>query len=229
MLLVNSTVDYFSLRASLGRTGATGIADLPLPENVRMYDVAGAAHVTVPNAEGCKLPPGRLDWSPVLRAMLLQLDQWVANNTAPPASRLMPLQPANDDPTVLRAPKNLPDAIIQVPQRDADGNVLGGIRLPDIVAPLGVHGAQNEPLTTFSCSLVGAFIPFPKNPDTKMYGRPSLTERYKNQDDYANHIRVAAREAEAQGFLLPEDAAIIMNSVEAAPIFDQKVPNGPPR
>ncbi len=53
MLLLNSTVDYASLRASLGRTGAHGTADLPLPANVRMYDVAGASHVTVSKAHGC--------------------------------------------------------------------------------------------------------------------------------------------------------------------------------
>jgi hypothetical protein len=40
MLLINSTTDYYSLRASLGRTGASGTADQPLPANVRMYDIA---------------------------------------------------------------------------------------------------------------------------------------------------------------------------------------------
>ena len=45
MLLVTSTTDYYSLRASLGRTGASGTADQPLPANVRMYDIAGGSHV----------------------------------------------------------------------------------------------------------------------------------------------------------------------------------------
>lgn len=61
------------MRASLGRTGARGTADLPLPPNVRMYDVAGASHVTVLKAESCRLPPGRLDWAPVARATLRRL------------------------------------------------------------------------------------------------------------------------------------------------------------
>jgi hypothetical protein len=137
MLMINSTVDYFSIRASLGRTGAKGTADLPLPGNVRMYDIAGGAHATVAKAPSCKLAPGRLDWTPVSRATLLRLDAWVASNVAPPPTRLMPLQPANGDPTVLRAPNNLPDAIIQVPQRDADGNPLGGVRLPDLARAAG--------------------------------------------------------------------------------------------
>ena len=45
MMLVSSTTDYYSLRASLGRTGASGTADQPLPANVRMYDIAGGPHV----------------------------------------------------------------------------------------------------------------------------------------------------------------------------------------
>jgi hypothetical protein len=41
---------------------------------------------------------------------------------------VIPLQLVYDDPTVLRAPKNLPGAVIQVPRREADGNALGGVQ-----------------------------------------------------------------------------------------------------
>jgi hypothetical protein len=231
MLLLNSTVDYLSIRASLGRTGAKGTVDLPLPGNVRMYDVAGAAHATVAKAESCNLTPGRLDWTPVSRATLLRLDQWVASNTEPPPTRLMPLEPGGENPDVLGAPKTLPDAIVQVPRRDADGNPVGGVRLPDLAVPVGANGVQNEP-HSFSCSLVGAFLPFAATREAREAAgdkRLSLAERYKNQDDYVNRIGVAAREAEAEGFLLPEDAAVIVNSVAAAPIFAQPAPTAPPR
>jgi hypothetical protein len=229
MLLLNSTVDYASIRASLGRTGARGTADLTLPPNVRIYDVAGASHATVLKAEGCRLPPGRLDWAPVARATLQRLDQWVAVNKPPPETRLMPLQPATDDPTVLQAPKTLPEAIVQVPQRDADGNPIGGVRLPDIEVPLGVLAAQNEPLVNFTCSLIGAYLPFARTQDSTDGRHPSLAERYKDRDDYVNRIRVAARAAQAEGFLLPEDAAVIVNAAAAVTIFDQKTPDAPPR
>jgi hypothetical protein len=229
MLLLNSTVDYASIRASLGRTGARGTADLTLPPNVRMYDVAGASHATVLKAEGCRLPPGRLDWAPVARATLQRLDQWVAVNKPPPETRLMPLQPATDDPTVLQAPKTLPEAIVQVPQRDADGNPIGGVRLPDIEVPLGVLAAQNEPLRSFTCSLIGAYLPFARTKDSSDGRQPSVAERYKDRDDYVNRIRVAARAAQAEGFLLPEDAAVIVNAAAAVTIFDQKTPDAPPR
>lgn len=229
MMLLNSTVDYASLRASLGRTGAHGTGDLPLPANVRMYDVAGASHVTVLKADRCERPTGRLDWAPVARATLQRLDDWVARNTAPPATRLMPLQPAPGDPDVLQAPKTLPDAIVQVPQRDADGNPIGGVRLPDIAVPLGVHGGQNAPLTTFTCSLVGAYQPFPRDRDGNDTGRPSLAERYGNQQDYVNRVRVAARAAQAEGFLLPADVAVIVNAAAETPLFGRLAETAPPR
>lgn len=229
VLLLNSTVDYASLRASLGRTGAHGTADLPLPDNVRMYDVAGASHVTVLKAEGCRLPPGRLDWAPVARATLQRLDAWVDQNAPPPATRLMPLRPAAGDPTVLQAPKALPEAIVQVPQRDADGNPVGGVRLPDLAVPLGVHGGQNEPLTRFTCSLVGTYRPFARNRASDEDGPASLSERYRDQADYENQVRVAARAAEADGFLLPEDAAIIINAAAQTRLFDPHGAAAPPR
>ncbi|MGV7030813.1 alpha/beta hydrolase domain-containing protein [Methylobacterium symbioticum] len=228
MMLLNSTVDYASLRASLGRTGAHGTADLPLPATVRMYDVAGASHVNVLKADACSLPPGRLDWAPVARATLARLDQWVARNAAPPETRLMPLQPAKDDPTVLQAPRALPEAVVQVPQRDADGNPLGGVRLPDIAVPLGVHGAQNAPLATFTCSLIGTYQPFART-SAEAGRQPALAERYRNRSDYVNRVRAAAQALAAQGFLLPEDMAVILNAAAEAPIPEPKAEAAPPR
>jgi hypothetical protein len=108
---------------------------------------------------------------------------------------------------------------------------VGGVRLPDLVVPVGRNGAQNQP-HNFTCSLIGAFIPFAPTRDARESAqdkRLSLAERYKDQNDYVNRIRVAAREAETAGFLLPEDAAIIVNSVAAAPIFVQAAPTAPPR
>src|SRR5581483_728300 len=57
MLLINSTTDYYSLRASLGRTGASGTDDQHPPANVRMYDIAGGSHAVVPQAPTCTLAP----------------------------------------------------------------------------------------------------------------------------------------------------------------------------
>jgi len=213
ILLVNSTSDYYAIRASLGRTGATGTAERPIPPNVRMYDIAGAPHVLLRKSPpACMSPSGRLDWTPVSRALLVKLQAWVATNASPPASRLMPLEPAGEE-TALRAPAHLPTAVIQLPKRDADGNALGGVRLPDLAAPLGVHAGLNK-LAARECMLIGAYSPFPS---------PKLAEHYRNRDDYVNRIRAAARELTQDGFLLPDDAAVIVQAASATAAFEASV------
>jgi Alpha/beta hydrolase domain len=225
MILIDSTTDYFSLRASLSRTGAEGTAEQPIPDNVRVYDIAGASHVVLHKAN-CELPPARLDWSPISRATLLQLDDWVANGTEPPKSRLMPLEEAKGDPTVLRAPSHLPKAIIEIPKRDQDGNAVGGVRLPDMEAPLGVNARQNPPLS-FQCMLAGAYVAFPRtqaDADAAHDAHRPVLERYKTRNEYVNRVRTAARELERDGFLLPDDAAIIIQSAAENSLWRTSAP-----
>jgi len=193
---------------------------LPFPDNVRVYDIAGASHVVVRKAK-CELPPARLDWSPVSRATLLHLDDWVAKGTEPPKNRLMPLEDAKGDPTVLRAPSHLPKAVIEIPKRDEDGNVVGGVRLPDMEAPLGVNARQNPPLS-FSCMLAGAYVAFPVtkvDADAAHDAHRAVLERYKTRNEYVNRIRIAAHALEGDGFLLPDDAAIIIQSAAENPLW----------
>jgi Alpha/beta hydrolase domain len=231
MLLVSSTTDYYSLRASLGRTGESGTADQPLPANVRMYDIAGGSHVVVPLAPTCALPPGRLDWAPVSRALLLRLDAWVSHNAGPPASELMPLEPGSGEPPALRAPARLSAAVIQVPKRDQDGNALGGVRLPDIAVPTGTNGGQNQP-QTFTCMLVGSFLPFAATKaerERTSDARPSIEERYHGRDDYVNRVRIAAHDLVARGFLLSDDAAVIIQEAASSKLFASAVEDAPPR
>jgi hypothetical protein len=225
MILIDSTTDYFSLRASLSRTGAEGTAEQPIPDNVRVYDIAGASHVVLHKAN-CELPPARLDWSPISRATLLLLDDWVAKGTEPPKSRLMPLEEAKGDPTVLRAPSHLPKAIIEIPKRDEDGNAVGGVRLPDMEAPLGVNARQNPPLS-FQCMLAGAYVAFPRtqtDADAAHDAHRPVLERYKTRNEYVNRVRTAARELERDGFLLPDDAAIIIQSAAENSLWRTSAP-----
>jgi hypothetical protein len=231
MLLVNSTTDYYSLRASLGRTGGSGSSDQPLPANVRMYDIAGGSHVVVPQAPTCMLQPGRLDWAPVSRALLLHLDAWVSHNAEPPASETMPLELAPNEPPALRAPSRLSAAVIQVPKRDEDGNALGGVRLPDVEVPIGTNGGQNKP-QTFTCMLVGSFLPFPATKAERERTndiRPSIEERYRGRDDYVNRVRVASQNLIARGFLLSEDAAVIVQEAASSKLFAPQPENNAPR
>ena len=226
MMLISSVTDYYSIRASLGRTGAAGTSDLPLPSNVRMYDIAGSSHVRVPKTPvECKLPANRLDWTPVSRATLTRLDAWVAANAEPPPNQLMPLEEARADPLVLRAPAHLPRAVIQVPKRDSDGNAFGGVRLPDLAVPLGTHGGHNG--LAAPCRLIGSYAAFTLSKVSREAAgdnRMSIAERYRNRDDYVNRVRIAALELISAGFLLPDDAAVIIQAAASNAVFKTAAP-----
>ena len=56
----DATTDYYSIRASLARTGLANTADVPVPPMVRLYDVAGASHGRATTST-CELAPGSVD------------------------------------------------------------------------------------------------------------------------------------------------------------------------
>lgn len=155
------------------------------------------------------------------RRILLRLDAWVSHNAEPPASELMRLEPTSGEPPALRAPAKFSAAVIQVPKRDGDGNATGGVRLPDIAVPIGTNGGQNQP-QTFTCMLVGSFSPFAATKAERERAgdtRPSLEERYHSRDDYVNRVRVAAQDLVARGFLLSDDAAVIVQEAASSVLF----------
>src|SRR5258708_13203297 len=126
IVVTSMTTDYLSLRGSLARTGATGSAvDAPIPANVGMYDVAGASH-SLPGAAthaNCSLPLAKLDYRPIMRSSLANLDAWVSRGIEPPESVLMPLTAASVDDKVLRAPAHLPKPTVLAPPPPPDATV----------------------------------------------------------------------------------------------------------
>ncbi len=117
--------------------------------------------------------------------------------------------------------------VTRVPLPDADGNDVGGIRLPDLAVPLGTYtgwnlrapeiGAQDK-LARWS----GSFVPFaPTEAVRRAAGdpRPSLEARYASRAEYRDRIQVAARELVTAGFLLAEDVPEIVE--RAAAFYDR--------
>jgi hypothetical protein len=113
---------------------------------------------------------------------------------------------------------------VLVPKVDGDGNEVGGIRLPEIVAPTGTAtgwavrapdaGGGGE-----ICYLDGSFVPFAKTKaerEAKKDPRPSLEERYRDKADYVAKVRQAALALERGGYLLSEDAQRIVDQATAA-------------
>ncbi len=217
IFVTHFNIDYMGGRASLTRTGAHGIVDLALPDNVRMYDIAGSAHLNMREQyKLCESMHGQLDWSPPLRAQLIALNLWVSEQLEPPPTCLMLLRPARDDETVYGAPRYLPGATVLVPQTDADDNPLGGIQVPDVAVPLGTHGRPNAPLTNVICRLAGTYKPFFALQQERLEAndpRLSLEERYpEGLNQYVQRVREVSDQLVAQRYLLEADAAVIVNA-----------------
>lgn len=227
IFVTHFNIDYMGGRASLTRTGARGMTDLELPDTVRMYDIAGSAHLNMREQyKLCESMHGQLDWSPPLRAQLVALDQWVAEQLDPPPTCLMPLRPARADETVYGAPHYLPEATVLVPQTDADDNPLGGIQVPDVAVPLGTHGRPNAPVTNVICRLAGTYKPFFARQQERLQAndsRLSLEERYpEGLNQYVQQVREVSDQLVAQRYLLAADAAVIVNSAADATLLKPK-------
>lgn len=90
MMFVQTSTEYWNRAGSLLHTDVKGKTDLMLPENVRIYLVAGAQHLGGgQNTRGiCQQPRNILDdRPPVLRALLVALNDWVSGARQPPPSR----------------------------------------------------------------------------------------------------------------------------------------------
>ena len=84
-----SSSEYWNRSGSLTHTDPLGTADVALPENVWIYIIGGTQHgpsrYTTEKGDG-QTAPNPADYKPFLRALLLALDQWAKDGTAPPAS-----------------------------------------------------------------------------------------------------------------------------------------------
>ncbi len=98
-----------------------------------------------------------------------------------------------------------------VPQVDADGNEIAGIRLPEIQAPLATYTGWNMRATRIGApqemySMVGSFFPFAADKEARGSDpRPSIAERYPNKAAYLAKISAAARQLVKDRFVLEED------------------------
>jgi hypothetical protein len=217
LVVVNNTYnDYLGGRASLVRTGVGGNADLAIPTNVRIYDIAGAPHTNSRDKnKDCAEGQGQLDWSPALRAELVALDEWVRGK-APPPSRLFALEARPSDPDVFQSLAYFPGATVMAPKLDRDTNPGSGIMLPDVAVPIASYGFMNSPRTVQACRQAGAYRPFAKTTAERKERndeRLSLEERYPGGiNEYVSKVRQSARALVADRLLLEEDAIIIVHA-----------------
>ena len=171
----NTPVEYWGTGrvAALVHTTPDGKADLPLPDNVRVYFIAGTQHS--PGRFPAEISNGQQIDNPVdywwtMRALLLAMHKWVKEGAAPPPSRYPRLQdgtlvparliafpaiPGVASPRALTAGARAPNPYLVgasgaaaplpllVPAVDEDGNERAGIRLPDVAVPLATYTGWN--------------------------------------------------------------------------------------
>jgi hypothetical protein len=128
----------------------------PDTELLRFWEVAGTAH-------GGLMSPEMLDmfgpalgnvctvsFSPASRAAIHALHRWVNGGSPPPHQ---PRLQKDGDPPAL--------------PRDDHGNARGGIRWPDVEAPLGTHVGESAP--DGFANLMGSSTPFPPEKVRALY------------------------------------------------------------
>ena len=98
IMVTNSGIEYWWSGASQNHTDPAGSKDVEPPENVRVYYLAGAHHqpgkIEGYGAEKVMFDGLRLkhqlntvDYTPIMRALMLNLDRWVREGVAPPPSQ----------------------------------------------------------------------------------------------------------------------------------------------
>jgi hypothetical protein len=193
LLLSNGSHEYWGRAAGLNHITEDGKRDVAPPADVRIYYVAGTQHGTGGGANpSVQNPTNPMDWSFFQRAMVVALNKWITDGTAPPASQFpridkdqlvrvaalrFPRIPGVNIVTQAYAPRRLdlgdePPRLGEaypalVPQVDADGNETSGIRLPELRVPLATYMGWNlrNPSVgapTEQYPLIGSMVAFPR-------------------------------------------------------------------
>lgn len=234
---VNTSTEYWHKGASLLHTDPLGRRDLAPPSSVRLFLIAGTEHAggLIFRDAACANRGNPHRPNAALRALLVALEEWVRDGRTPPASRvprltdgsLVPLEKLRFPPLPgaavadrmnrIRLPGDWVDPPAEdgevygalLPQVDADGNEIGGLRLPPIAVPLATYTGWNVFASGYPapdlCGRSGSHLPLPVRLDPAD-PRVPIRERYPTHADYVARVREAADALVTERLLLPEDA-----------------------
>lgn len=100
-------------------------------------------------------------------------------------------------------------------KRDANGNVLGGIRLPEIDVPVAKYGYTN--FTTGSLAFLDLFACVAGG-NTEPFAASKLLKLYPTHADYVSKYKAAADAVLAKGFIRPADYVNALQRAQAAKV-----------
>jgi hypothetical protein len=166
---------------------------------LRHWEVAGTSHADqylldniglVSTREVAWTPPAcssAYNQTPFYMAQIAavhHLKEWITHGTVPPV-----------------APRMQRDFIGSI-KKDANGNAIGGLRLPELEVPVAKYSQLNTTkgslafLDLFACVAGGVTTPFPA---------AKLATLYPTHTDYVNKYTAAADAAVAKGYIRPVD------------------------
>lgn len=242
IFFTNTAVEYWGggRSAALVHAAPDGKSDLTLRDNERVYFLTGAQHS--PARFPTRVTQGQQPENPVeyawtLRALLMAMDGWVRQGKAPPASQYpklsdgtlvasnqvkFPAIPGVQSPAIVPAVRHNDRPVpFLVPQVDADGNELAGVRTPEITVPTATYTGWNfrNPAiggTNLLVSLMGSSIPFAATKAARASGDPraSIEERYASQAAYMAKVQTAADTLVTGGYLLKDDVAPVLRRAQ---------------
>ena len=105
---------------------------------------------------------------------------------------------------------------------DADGNEVGGIRLPAIEVPLATYAGWNVrhpdiggtgQVLAAGGTVAGCAIPFAITRAERLASgdpRPSIEERYGSREEYVERVRACAESLVESGYVLAEDVDVLV-------------------
>lgn len=205
---LNVPVLTFETESDLGLLGYLP-ARQPDSDRFRLWEVAGTAHADAyttvigftdlgdsPDAARlvettmpvplpgfmCPVPINSGPQHYVLNAALAALNRWVREGTLPPIAPR--LEVAGSPPTIVR---------------DANGNALGGIRTPQVDAPIATIKGDGQ-TGSILCLLFGS---------TAKFDEAMLAALYPDHDAYVAAFNAATDDAVQAGFLVSTDAELM--------------------
>jgi hypothetical protein len=146
-----------------------------------------------PPGLGCAVPINTGPSYLIVQSAFRRLDRWVRFGIRPPKANRLDV--TSFSPTTYA--------------RDANGNVLGGIRTPEVDTPVATITNAGQSGAGLLCRLVGTTTPF---------SAAKLASLYQDHAQFVRRWRQATNTAVAKGFVLPPDARKVLAAARASSI-----------
>lgn len=187
-------VFLFETQTDLVQLGYAPAAQ-PDTATVRTWEVAGTSHAdawevgSAASLIGCTTPVNAGPQHEVAEAALAAFGRWVDGGPPPPRPPRFEL-------------KSVRPAVLAL---DAHGNVIGGVRTPDVDVPVSTLSGSPPAGATVLCGLFGSTTPF---------SAATLTALYHDKATYLAKYTADLDRAIRQGYILAADRATLLAQAE---------------